>query len=1617
MESFRNQLYPLIKKNWTLKGKSKIKILIEILSPLIAIGILFGLLYLSMIITRDFNERPASGFAYDIAHTKQLLIGANGGLTFDQRRLLDNLKLQVKTQHPEYPNEYVDRCFVEFKDMESMDAYFHDPENVRGVMGGVWFEDGSFSGNSIRYSIKVDSDFTQDNTKQYRDRDDSQIYLRHYFTQIQTGVDQAILLTNNIEIPIFVTGQRFPNPYISLWEKWTDGRKMILINTGGVFITASLFITLFTLITNMVIEKETKILEGMKTMGLNSLAYYISNSIISLVTLIPSTILVSIIISATQLVHHVNWITLILILFPYSITLLLIAFILCKFFTKSKYAGLIGFLVVLVLSGIGIIIGRFDISPKLKLVSCLISPVAISIANYVWCYRDLIVFKEVDVNTNFMIGEYEIVGMLFLDIFIYIIILWYLDNIITGEFGISKRWYFFLTRNYWRKHKQSNHTGVFDIESEVCNRNGSNNEKDFEKFLNPQDIKPTISIRNLRKEFNTGDGKRVAVNDLSIDMYKNQIHSFLGPNGSGKSTTLSMLTGLIKPTSGDALINGFDIKNNIDEIRKYLGVCPQTDIIWEQLTVFEHLEFYAALKGYKNSNQRKVEATKIAMEVGLDEKLNAPAGSLSGGQKRKLCLAIAFIGPNSDIILIDEPTSGLDASNRRLIWDFILKYRENKTIILTTHYLDESDILSDRISIIANGELKCNGSSLFLKNRFGVGYLLTISKEHNSINNSSLTKSISDIVLKHIPKGSLLSDAGTELCFRLPNESIESFSNLFVEFDSKKTNLSIENYGISITTLEEVFLKIISNSGANPNFNQSILNTALQTTSSGIKSRQQFKGLLIKRITTSRKDFKSFILSIIIPLLILGGGLILYKNMRTINIYNTVTTPLLLDFNVYGDKSMTPISIDRVNDTMKPVFDNTMGHSNRTTLVPYEQLHNYLIHHFFGVPGALYFDFRYFNDIKFLHYNVFFNKDYLHALPIYINYVDSEILRSYTGKTIQTTSLPFEHIKTQIETASLNVNFVAIVFFIILTLASFSLISASHAGNISHERSTRVKRLLYISGLKKSIYWLSNLIWDYIQTFVLVLFLTIVIVAVDDKFRTHFDLYISGVVLFTFAIIPLSYLMSFKFSSHGKAVGAIFAINFGVGLIFTVISFILRIWAIKESSYSFQSMTDIIEIHFFVLSPFFCFSKILTIITNFPGITRVDENHIDNYWGFHFGLLPNAILFGHCLVWIVWILLIDYSKEINGRFKIFKTSNSPNPDSDEDSDVSAERLRVKNLLNKTIGQGGNIDGVVYPIIIENLYKKYDSIGKYNSKIAVENSSLAIPTGQTFGLLGLNGCGKSTTLGIVSGEIPPTGGKIKLNGYDLFKNRKDALGSIGYCFQFDALIGLLSAREQLELYCRIKGVEESNIKQTVDAFIQMMDLEAISNSNTSGYSGGNKRKVSLSIACIGSPSILLLDEISCGVDACVKRFMWNVITELKRNKAIILTTHSIAECQAVCDKLTIMKDGKLKALGSNQHIKDKFGSGYSIEVKFKKEYFENGVELFKLSFPSAMLIDNQHGLSASFELPNPPNEPINLSTIFSNIEQSLKYILDDYSVSQTSIEQIFIKLTKNNDHLN
>ena len=181
-----------------------------------------------------------------------------------------------------------------------------------------------------------------------------------------------------------------------------------------------------------------------------------------------------------------------------------------------------------------------------------------------------------------------------------------------------------------------------------------------------------------------------------------------------------MLTGLIPVDSGSAVIEGHDVGRDIDTIRKNLGVCPQHDILYPLLTVEEHLILFARFKGVPNS-QLQQEVESMIQIVGLTEKRKEYSKSLSGGQKRKLSVGIAFIG-GSRVVLLDEPTSGMDPYSRRFTWNLIRRQKKGRIVVLTTHFMDEADLLGDRVAIMGDGKLRCCGSSLYLKTKFGLGY-------------------------------------------------------------------------------------------------------------------------------------------------------------------------------------------------------------------------------------------------------------------------------------------------------------------------------------------------------------------------------------------------------------------------------------------------------------------------------------------------------------------------------------------------------------------------------------------------------------------------------------------------------------------------------------------------------------------------------------------------------------------------------------------------------------------------------------------------------------------------------------------------------------------------------
>jgi len=214
------------------------------------------------------------------------------------------------------------------------------------------------------------------------------------------------------------------------------------------------------------------------------------------------------------------------------------------------------------------------------------------------------------------------------------------------------------------------------------------------------DSVPIIELNNLVKKFED----ITAVDNLNLTIYEGELFSLLGPNGAGKTTTVNILTGIIRPTSGNAIISGFDVTKDPDEIKKIIGVCPQDASVFPFLNAYENIDLFGNLHSLsKKEIEERTE--KFLKLLGLTEASKRRAGGYSGGMLQKLNLMMALIN-DPKIAFLDEPTVGMDARARRNTWEFIGSLKdEKKTIILTTHYIEEAERLSDRVGIIDYGKL------------------------------------------------------------------------------------------------------------------------------------------------------------------------------------------------------------------------------------------------------------------------------------------------------------------------------------------------------------------------------------------------------------------------------------------------------------------------------------------------------------------------------------------------------------------------------------------------------------------------------------------------------------------------------------------------------------------------------------------------------------------------------------------------------------------------------------------------------------------------------------------------------------------------------------------------
>ena len=450
----------------------------------------------------------------------------------------------------------------------------------------------------------------------------------------------------------------------------------------------------------LVDEKKNKIRESIKVMGVADSAYILSSFISSFLRMGIGTSMISLILaafgaidaSAIPIVFGVSAL--------FAISLIAFAQIMPSLFSQSLWSNVVVIIFLWGSSTISALSTGF--AYPLQIIVCFLSPVA-------FYYT---VLPEVSKGSVILsIDQTTALGMLVADIFIYFIIGNYIYAVNPGEFGVPKHPLFFLG---FRRKNDARRANVDSPRGKSPSINSAS-EMD-ERTPN------RVVLKDLLKDYG-GHSDAPAVDGLSLGIRQKEIFALLGHNGAGKTTTISILTGMVTATDYTrATVDDLDITREMDQIRKSVGLCPQFDVLFNDLTARQHLELFARIKGQPGKSER-IEHLLEELEL-MDE--NKVASQFSGGMKRRLSVGNALVG-GASLVFLDEPSSGMDPLSRRRMWNLLKDERDSgKTIVLTTHFMEEADYLGDRIAIMSHGKLYCCDTSQRLKEQHGVGFYLTL---------------------------------------------------------------------------------------------------------------------------------------------------------------------------------------------------------------------------------------------------------------------------------------------------------------------------------------------------------------------------------------------------------------------------------------------------------------------------------------------------------------------------------------------------------------------------------------------------------------------------------------------------------------------------------------------------------------------------------------------------------------------------------------------------------------------------------------------------------------------------------------------------------------------------
>ena len=1155
---------------------------------------------------------------------------------------------------------------------------------------------------------------------------------------------------------------------------------------------------------------------------------------------------------------------------------------------------------------------------------------------------------------------------------------------------------------------------------------------EYNKIKNDINKDSRLEIIGVQKNY----GNEYILDGLSFTLYKNQIFALLGENGAGKSTLISILSGLISVSSGcikykiDEGDIGADITTSagIERFRKILGVCPQNNnILFEDLTVRENLEMFCLLKydkkrqgiSHKSSNELiEEEVSDLLKQFDLDgDKL---AKGLSGGQKRKLSIAIACCG-RSEVIILDEPTGGIDIYSRKSIWKILKELKNsNKMILLITHFMDEASFLADHIAILKKGKIVIQGTNRQLIDNYGKYVSIKINKKlsqqkaqeiadyiktNHCINSPKVkSKNKNNKDLSNEESKSSSEDQNTT-AFTLGSDYDKMNNQVFLEtyreriiiriptknFDFANANKLLEylegkdikNYVIIKDQLEDVFISTIDNKiniNDRKDYTQ-ITNIKRLAINYGYigKLKNDFKISFFKRL----KDYKTIIIEIIFPIILtLIACLVSYVEWLEDNKSNYI------DLNNFSNDTQTIFfefsNLSNFEDYYSILYSDASEEKKKLKNYEFKYLRNmggkedYSLS--LNIIGFMNTIFRYTENQNISNNTASFyliaadkeshqyefatliSTKKSHSPIAFTNYLLNNIIKFEIKKTeykqyldnVGIINSPFRLTYEERKNKKSR-NGATLVFFISIGL---SLIPSNFILTIIKEKENKSKHLQLLSGLSLLVYWINNYIFEIAKYFVISVFSLSII-----KIFNFYEYYIISLyVLYGPALISFTYCLSYFLNKEGPGQTIALFVNLFFGTLGGSAVLILR------TNKNLKKLGEVIS-YILRLVPTFCISygynellskKMLFGIDNYKENMNQDEletlkkkynnsKYVIDY------IKTDLIYLSIEIVVYTFFLIILENKDyliwkISFKKKRINTSYETDID-DDDYETKDDKILDGMTFEEMIKQKRKKDFILR---VSNLSKKFKSFELFKCKkksFGINKLSFQVENGECFGLIGQNGAGKTTTFKCLCKEVKPDNGNVKINKIDIFNySLRSKSPTIGYCPQFDSVFEHLTVEENLYFYGRLKGVREDVLYNVVNLIMKKLDLKKFENVKCKNLSGGNKRKLSVGISIMCYPNVIFMDEPSTGMDPYTRRLLLELLNkaylknqnrkEIKDEdlrRAIILTTHSIEEVEALCDKIGILKNGSIEEdrVGSINEIVENHSKGIELNVEFKK----------------------------------------------------------------------------------